>query len=429
MRGRRRERARENERARESEHERGGGRSRPAGFSRRHLLLGGTAAGLGATAATAAHGLLGEAPRAAPEPPATELNGGLTVAFHGVRQAGVETPPQAHGTFLALDLAPETDADGVRRLLRLLTDDASRMSRGEPALADSEPELAAVPARLTTTFGFGRGLVERVDPGAVPDWLGPLPEFDHDRLDDAWGEADLLLQVCADDPVTVAHTVRMLLKDARAFARVRWSQSGFRRAYGSQPAGTTMRNLMGQVDGTVNLVPGTDDFERLVWGTGEPAWLRGGTSLVLRRIATDLDTWDEVDRPAREAVIGRRLDNGAPLTGSAEHDEVDLAATDASGLAVIPEFAHVRRARTDDPDQRIFRRGYNYDQRGAGDGEAGLLFASFQTDPSRQFTPIQRRLDELDLLNQWTTAVGSAVFAVPPGCAEGEYVGQALLEG
>ncbi|WP_150238836.1 Dyp-type peroxidase [Nocardiopsis quinghaiensis] len=397
-----------------------------AQFSRRGLLLGGAAAGAGAAGGALAHRWTAEP---APAPRAPVLNGTLTVPFHGTRQAGVETPPQAHGTFVALDLEPGTDADGVRRLMRLLSDDAARMSQGEPALADTEPELAEVPARLTTTFGFGRGLVERVDATAVPDWLGPLPEFDHDRLDPAWGGADLLLQVCADDPVTVSHAVRMMLKDARSFARVRWTQTGFRRAHGSQPGGTTMRNLMGQVDGTVNPVPGTEEFDRLVWVGGEPEWLEGGTSLVLRRIATHLDTWDELDRPAREAVIGRRVDNGAPLTGTEEHDEVDLDATDSSGLPAIPAFAHVRRARTDDPGQRIFRRGYNYDHRDSGGQDAGLLFASYQADPLRQFAPVQQRLDELDLLNQWTTAVGSAVFALPPGCEEGGYVGRPLLEG
>ncbi|MFD6101006.1 Dyp-type peroxidase, partial [Nocardiopsis flavescens] len=356
------------------------------------------------------------------------LNGERTVPFHGARQAGVETPPQAHACFLGLDLREGVDAEGVRRLMRLLSDDAARLCRGEPALADTEPELATVPAGLTVTFGFGPGLVERVDPAAVPGWLRPLPEFDHDDLDPRWGQADLVVQVCADDPVTVAHAVRMLGKDARAFTGHRWTQSGFRRAHGSEADGTTMRNLMGQVDGTVNPRPGTGDFDHLVWREEGPPWLAGGTGLVLRRIATHLDTWDELDRPAREAVIGRRLSDGAPLTGGGEHAEADLDATDSSGLTVVPAFAHVRRARTGDPDERIFRRGYNYDLRDHGAAEAGLLFAAFQADPVRQFVPLQRRLDELDLLNEWVTAVGSAVFAVPPGCAEGDYVGRTLLE-
>jgi dye decolorizing peroxidase len=45
----------------------------------------------------------------------------------------------------------------------------------------------------------------------------------------------------------------------------------------------------------------------------------------------------------------------------------------------------------------------------------------------RQFLPVQRRLAEGDLLNIWTVPVGSAVYAVLPGCAEGDWLGRALL--
>ncbi|SNQ49443.1 hypothetical protein FRACA_3300004 [Frankia canadensis] len=36
-------------------------------------------------------------------------------------------------------------------------------------------------------------------------------------------------------------------------------------------------------------------------------------------------------------------------------------------------------------------------------------------------------LAELDLLNEWVTPIGSAVFAIPPGCAAGGFVGETLL--
>ena len=135
------------------------------------------------------------------------------------------------------------------------------------------------------------------------------------------------------------------------------------------------------------------------------------------------------DRPGREQSVGRRLDTGAPLTGEREHDEPDFAARTAAGFPVIGEFSHLRRARSDDPRERIFRRGDNYDEGppGASVSDAGLLFASYQADVDRQFVPLQRRLDELDLLNRWTTPIGSAVFAVPPGCEEGGYVGETLV--
>ncbi|HEX2313050.1 MAG TPA: peroxidase, partial [Thermomonospora sp.] len=78
---------------------------------------------------------------------------------------------------------------------------------------------------------------------------------------------------------------------------------------------------------------------------------------------------------------------------------------------------------------RMLRRSYNYDEGLTADGrsDSGLLFASFQADIGRQFLPVQARLAEADLLNLWTTPIGSAVFAIPPGCAEGGWIGETLL--
>lgn len=404
-------------------------RNRPdrAGATRRQFLLGGAVAGVGAVAAIGIDTALSSDSVTADPAASAPLNGDVTVAFHGAHQAGIDTDAPAHGVFLALDLLPETDRDGLRRMMRILTDDAARMTQGRPALADSEPELAVAPARLTVTFGFGPGLVARAG-GARPTWLAPLPAFGIDRLQPEYSDGDLLMQIAADDPLTVAHASRMLLKDARSFATLRWTQQGFRRAHGSVRPGTTMRNLFGQVDGTTNPEPGTTDFDTVVWNTRD-GWAAGGTGIVVRRIAMDLDTWDRLDRPGRDQSVGRFQSTGAPLTGADEFDEPDFDARTAIGFPVIPEFSHLRRSRSDDPEQRIFRRAFNYDDTPAA-GEisnAGLIFVSFQADVDRQFTPIQRRLDELDLLNEWTTPIGSAVFAAPPGCAEGGYIGETLL--
>lgn len=415
------------------------GRTSPvpqARVSRRAFLVGGAAAGAvavagagGAWAGRATAPATGAASSGTGE---ASLHGDARVPFHGLRQAGVETPPQAYLTLVALTLAPGTDRDALVRLMRIWTDDVARLTQGRPGLTDTEPELAEVPARLTVTVGYGpavftaAGLDDR-----RPSWLRPLPAFGVDRLEDRWNDGDLVLQVCADDEVTVSHTVRMLLREARDFASVRWLQRGFRRSVGSEPAGRTMRNLMGQIDGTRNVDPVAD--APLVWSDGTDGWLAGGTSMVVRRIRMELDTWDEVDRPTREAVMGRRLVDGAPLTGVREHDEPDLDAVGPHGLTVIGPAAHVRRARTDDPTERFLRRAYSYDDApdvAADPGalsSSGLVFVTFQADVDRQFVPVQRRLDEVDLLNEWTTPIGSAVFAVPPGCAEGEFLGQALL--
>lgn len=402
---------------------------------RRRLLLAGTT-GAGLVGAGAAGALLdravgparGATTPAAPAEPA--LMGGETIPFHGAHQAGVETEPQAHATFLALDLRDAVDRGGVLRLLRLLTEDAARLTAGEAPLADVEPEMVTAPARLTVTAGFGPELLRRAE-REVPSWLAPLPAFDIDELQDAFCDGDLLLQVGADDPVTVSHAVRMLLKDARSFTTVRWIQHGFRRAHGVQRPATTQRNLFGQLDGSANAALGSEDFSRIVWIPEGP--FAGGTSMVVRRIRMDLDTWDEADRTAREEAVGTRLDTGAPLTGTTETDDADFTALTENGFSRIAEFAHMRRANgvDDGEHQEIFRRPFHYDvPPPAGSdaiSEAGQIFCSFQADLEGQFVPIQRRLAELDLLNEWTTPIGSAVFAIPPGCAEGEYLGQSVL--
>ena len=67
----------------------------------------------------------------------------------------------------------------------------------------------------------------------------------------------------------------------------------------------------------------------------------------------------------------------------------------------------------------MLRRSYSYDH--------GLLFLGYQRDPRRQFVVLQRRLAEHDALSAFTTHVGSAVFALPPGARPGGFIGDGLL--
>lgn len=415
----------------ETRPEGGSAAPRTRGASRRGFLFGGAAAGVGVAAGVALDRTSAFA--ASPVPDTTGLNGDRTVPFYGAHQAGVETPVASYVTYLALDLHPEVDADGLRRLMKLWSDDAARLMAGTAALADTEPYLAEDPAGLTVTFGFGPGALDRVDASKRPSWLGPLPAFKIDRLQDQWTGGDLVVIVSADDQVPMAHATRMILKDGRGFAALRWRQDGFRRAYGSQSGGTTMRNLFDQVDGTANPERGTSDFAGVVWADGDD-WMAGGTSLVLRRIEMSMETWDEVDAVGRENAIGRTVANGAPLTGTKESDQPDFDAMGPHGFPVISDVSHMRRAHHNFTGARIYRRGYNYDigpAHGADDSaisNSGLLFAAFQADVDEQYLPIQRALDDGDLMNVWTTPIGSAVFAIPPGCAPGDYVGKGLLE-
>ncbi|WP_405098409.1 Dyp-type peroxidase [Micromonospora sp. NBC_01412] len=397
-------------------------------MSRRRLLTGGALAASGALAGAAAATVATTSDR--PTAAVASDTGTAVEPFHGTRQSGVATIPQAHASFVAFTLQAGTDRAVLGRMLRLLSDDAARLAQGLPALADTEAELAVLPARLSVTFGFGPGLYRMVGlESRRPPSVADLPAFAVDRLQPAWSGGDLLLQICADDPVTVAHAQRMLIKDSRPFATVRWVQQGFRRGHGVQQGNPTQRNLFGQLDGTANPQPGTPALDTAVWITDEAPWLRDGSTLVLRRIRMDLERWDLLGRADRELAVGRRLDTGAPLTGQAEHDPPDFAAVNEAGLTVIPDFSHLSRAHVTDDRQRILRRPYNYDGVPAADGTAdsGLIFASYQADITAQFLPIQRRLAERDLLNEWTTPVGSAVFAIPPGCPPGGWIGQQLL--
>ncbi|MEQ6903194.1 Dyp-type peroxidase [Nocardioides sp. YIM 152588] len=402
-------------------------------WGRRSVLRSGAAAFGGAGVGWSASALLPDDATAAEAevvtvaPPA----GSETAAEPGRHQAGVTTPPQAHLSMVGWDLRARRSRESLRRMMRLLTDDARRLAEGRAALADTEPELAQYPSRLTVTFGFGPRVMREL--ATVDVGLAELPEFAGDRLDEAWGQTDVVAQICSDDPVTLAHARRMLLKDARGFAEVRWIQDGFRDARGTAPAGATMRNLMGQVDGTVNPDPAEPDFDGLIWsgGEGEAAEaFAGGTFLVLRRIRMDLEGWDRVDRRGREEVIGRRLDNGAPLTGEHETDAPDLNAKTAFGFPVIDPASHMARARSSDPLQRFLRRPFNYTvpdtSRPTGE-DAGLVFIAYAADVARQFVPVQRRLAEMDRLNEWTRAIGSAVYAIPPAATDDGYVGEPLL--
>ena len=412
------------------------------GLSRRSVLTGGAGVVVGGAAGFAGRAALGDDDNTVPDWAAvadSRVVGAATEPFHGAHQAGITTAPQSNAAFLGFDLAGGATRAEIQGVLRAWSQDAARLTRGRGGLADLEPELAEDPARLTVTIGLGPGLFDAIGmPDKRPPWLRQLPAFPQiDKLEDRWSGGDLLLQICADDPLIVAHAARILSSGVRGVARQKWSQRGFRKAVGTDPSGRTQRNLFGQLDGTENPRPRDVDFDQILFSDGSPSggrdlrWMRGGSSLVLRRIRMTMDTWEEIDRTSRELSVGRRLASGAPLTGVAEHDPADFEAIDDVGLPVIPPESHIARARQRDRGEAMLRRPYNYDDppEGGEISNSGLLFTAYMADPVRTYLPVQQRLAEQDALNTWTIPIGSAVFALPPGAPEGGYVGQGLFEG
>ncbi|MFF0362929.1 iron uptake transporter deferrochelatase/peroxidase subunit [Streptomyces sp. NA02536] len=408
------------------------GRTTGHGVSRRRLL--GTAGATGLVLG-AAGGAVGYASAPAGATPLTSVGDGR-VPFHVKHQPGITQPLQARGHLIAFDLAPGAGRKEAAALLRRWSDTARRLMAGEPTAQDDTGVADdAGPSSLTLTFGFGHSFFTRSGlEKQRPVALDPLPDFSSDRLDKARSNGDLWVQIGADDALVAFHALRAVQKDAGSAARVRWQMNGFNRSPGATAHPMTARNLMGQVDGTRNPKPADSDFDRRIFvpEKGEPAWMANGSYVVVRRIRMLLDDWEKLPVEEQESVIGRRKSDGAPLSGGTETSEMDLEKTDSKGGLVVPFNAHARITR---PDQNggaaMLRRPFSYHDGMDTDGvpDAGLLFVCWQADPLRGFVPVQRKLDRGDALTPFVRHEASGLFAVPGGAAEGEYVGQRLLEG
>ncbi|WP_370247103.1 iron uptake transporter deferrochelatase/peroxidase subunit [Nocardioides sp.] len=411
----------------------------------RRRLLGGAALG-GAAVGGAALGGVAVAPSRDDVTDAGSATGGV-VAFHGAHQAGIVTPAQDRLHFAAFDVTT-TDRAELEQLLRDWTDAARRLTRGLPAGAgavggdpllppDDTGEALGLPAaRLTITIGVGPslfddrfGLAER-----RPAALRSLPHFPGDVLDPARSDGDLAVQACADDPQVAVHAVRTLARIAFGRASVRWSQLGFGRTSSTSTTQQTPRNLFGFKDGTANLkAEETAAVDEHVWvGVDDDpaaAWLAGGSYLVARRIAMDIEVWDRQPLADQEAIVGRTKGEGGPLSGGPESAAPDFAAV--TGTApTIPVDAHVRVVHPDaHGGARMLRRGYNFVDGSTGLGalDAGLFFLAYVRDPDRQFVPVQAAMSRADALREYLTVTGSALFAVLPGTDEAGFLGETLF--
>jgi deferrochelatase/peroxidase EfeB len=287
------------------------------------------------------------------------------------------------------------------------------------------------PSGLSITVGFGPSLFDdrfRLS-GRRPAALRDLPGFRGDDLDPARSGGDLCLQACANDPQVAVHAVRNLVRLGFGTVSVRWSQLGFGRTSSTSTSQVTARNMFGFKDGTANLkAEDAAALDEHVWVApddvrGGAEWLAGGSYLVARRIRMHIEVWDRTNLQEQEAVIGRDKGEGAPLGSRREFDEPDLARVGTDGAPAIPATAHVRLAHHSRLGGiRILRRGYNFTDGtdGLGHLDAGLFFVAFMRDAHRQFVPMQRALAASDALNEYIEHTGSAVFACPPGVAEGD---------
>lgn len=403
----------------------------------RRRLLGLSGAGAGAIAVGTGAALLTDRRRTPSDQQAdTEVVAGdQRLAFTGPHQPGIAAPVQAHGWLAAIDLTPEATRAQAIALMRRWSTIAAAAMAGTPLAGDDAMAHGRGPGALSVTVGFGASLLRKIGLAhQIPAALAPLPAFVGDRLDPAAGDGDLAVLVAGNDALVVVHALRALQRAAAPAATQRWQINGFTDSPGVMPTPTsTPRNLMGQIDGTANPKPGTPAFDRAVYvpADGQPAWMRGGSYLVFRRIRMLLDAWDALERAAQEAVIGRSKDTGAPLSGGGEFTPADYAKQNPDGSLAIPAEAHIRQANPQaNQGATILRRPFNYYNGTLSDGSpnAGLMFLVYQADPAAGFIPIQQRLAEADTLSTFIRHEASALFALPPGCPPGGYLGQDLLE-
>lgn len=408
-------------------------------LNRRRFLGGAAAVG------TVAAGVVLAGCEADPKPAA---DGGETVQpkpqpFHGDHQMGILAAPAEYAAALALDLTV-TGRDQLAGVLQSISDTIGQLHEGavpepdEPMLAPVDSGiLLGVPAKLTSgTLSAGATLFDdRFGLATLkPKSLVPMPDgLARDELDPARTHGDLLLMLQAPNRDIVVNAVRRVCREVAGRAKVRWMVDVFARPDSTAaPDVTTTRNLMGFKDGTANPDASLADLMAdVVWSAGaadgEPAWCAGGTYLVARTLRILVEDWDAQTLDHQQKVFGRAKVSGAPLDGQQETD-VPLYPQDKAGQK-IPLTAHIRLANPRDGKALLMlRRSMNY-ERGldsAGRLDQGLFFISYQRT-LEAFLQAQARLKG-EPLEQFVITNGGGFFFSFPGPAEGQYLGQVLLD-
>lgn len=374
--------------------------------------------------------------------------------FYGSKQAGILTPAQDRLHFAAFDLTSGATRADLIALLQQWTQAAARMTQGlgSGPIGPTSGNYAAPPddtgeaiglasSGLTITFGFGPSLFRDASgrdrfhlAARQPAELRTLPLFPGDQLDPAKSNGDLCIQACAEDPQVAVHAIRNLARIGFGTVSVRWSQLGFGRTSSTSTSQATPRNLFGFKDGTANIKDEeTIAVQHDVWvpagADAKAGWLVGGSYLIARRINMDIEVWDRQSLQEQETVIGRSKAEGAPLSGGTEFSELNFTLAGSAGQPLIDKTAHVRAAHPDfNHGVRMLRRGYNFVDGSTGLGrlDAGLFFLAYVSDPSTRYIPVQNAVAR-DGMAEYLQPTGSALFAVPPGISQGQYVGQALF--
>jgi deferrochelatase/peroxidase EfeB len=412
-------------------------------FLRTSLLGGGAAALVGCSSDEQAPPTTAEAPGA--NPPVSPRS---YVPFRGPHQAGITHPSNSQGLLAALTVTSR-DRGELAEMFQTLSREVQRLMQGEPyeerdptfpplhtgTVGNPPPaaDLAVVVSVGASLFDDRFGLADR-----RPRELVPMPFLANDKLDPARSHGDLLVTISSVHEDLNLFALRQLMRATRRHLVLTWMLDGYNRRSdtshdGAAEGGAGVRNLMGFVDGTANLLTDEATMSRYVWigpDDGEPAWAVGGSYHVVRVIRMFVEFWDRTRLAEQEALMGRRKSTGAPLDGEHELDVPDYAA-DPDGL-ITPLDAHIRLANPRTPETEgslLLRRGLNYSRGFDRDGhlDQGLAFVSYQRR-LQQFLDVQARLAG-EPLEEYIEPQGGGFYVALPGVSDDpeDHLGRALV--
>lgn len=382
----------------------------------------------------------------------TDLSAAPEVPFRGEHQPGITTPAQQQMLMVAFNMT----AGRVEDLKKLLSDwtlAAERLQAGDTVgsltvsdqapPADTGEAIGLGAGSLSVTFGFGAGLFDHPEKGdrfGLADKLPSLlrdgiPRMAAEKLDPRRGTADLVIQICSEDPMVVLHAMHQFKRIAFGLASVQWMQLGYGRTSSTSTEQETPRNLFGFKDGTANIKAeeSAAELAEHLWIQPDDEggrWFAGGTYLCFRKIHMMMEVWDELSLAEQERIIGRDKLEGAPKSGGKEFDDPDFAKAADDGTTLIDPRSHLAVVHpVHNQGRRMLRRGYNYSEglTELGRLNAGLFFIAFVRNPKTNFIPILARMANDDL-TEYLQHEASALFLIPPGVKDGEtMVGEAMF--
>lgn len=251
--------------------------------SRRHFLLGGAGA--------LSTGMSGACTQGTEDGPTGEV-----IAFRGEHQSGILSPAQQQIIMVAFDMVADRRKDLID-LLSKWTIAAERMQAGQPVndpkVNDNVPPddtgeaMGLTASNLTITFGFGRTLFQHDTYGdrfgiaqRMPMVLANgIPRMAAEYLDKDKSDGDLVIQICAEDPMVVLHAMHQFKRIAFGTVSVKWMQLGYGRTSSTSTEQETPRNLFGFKDGTANIKAedNTQELAKHLWiqPTDDAHWAAG----------------------------------------------------------------------------------------------------------------------------------------------------------